>query len=852
MAFPRPQKQRQIGGELVHIAITTHTRKQGLLRKMLTDRRQKSGQDAGLPGESKYGGRPERPENCGDGVVRHLSQLENHVATLSLTAQFTSYREAYEVSLPSDLSSEVRQCVALATLLVKHDPALTLFRTLLSRYEQLHKYVRARATLSLRKSLRRINYPATDGCNTLSDELSSWVCVGWKAENERQETFAEAAVALVKLQLMHDKLLNYTGHNGQRGLNHRLDLIDELCRPIVNRARFHFLDEGILDNEKNKKKRDKSLSAECVRTTSSRLDCLPQWLFSYLTNVISEGPYDLIKEDLQPMIHDLIQKLPNEMPADEDCSDLANTIPIFHSYEACHAYFLTEMVKLGQNILQTRNFFRHPMILDINANPVHLSNAIEQLLLFDSFISCLFAASCNKSQNMVQEKGLAKLAVKKEPPRLIDIFLGLNDILMQWWISLEKDHIFSLLSAASSSEVVEDHLPVSGITDNSSAVKIPLSSVAETFIALLGSARSKANAIGIPDRRREYVSKLIVPLCTRFMDLMHEEASMMRNLLVQRKNGSSPPHDDNLRKNFFCWIEIITGTHIASIALLNDSRNVVILGTDEDLVRVGRSFERLRDAMVDEFGSSFIETILCERAKLVGYLMRCPHMLSSSSANQTAALSPDLNEAVHVLSVVLNVCDAVLRGVHNVFEAAIYRGHKSVAETVGRNYMHKCNAFGFASKAIKSNLAQRLNEKFLEVALDVHEMIPEVRCGGAEQFYFDINVIVGMFFSDQNRELISHSVEAATDNTFSRLIHASTLMTMDFAKLSLLREAIHDLTKSNDAASQAEDCFDEPLTYDTFEVDGTLHEEAKSMLNAKGLLFLEVEDSISILNRRIQ
>jgi hypothetical protein len=91
----------------------------------------------------------------------------------------------------------------------------------------------------------------------------------------------------------------------------RSDVIVELCRPLVEKVRFHFVDSS----------QD--------RITSTRLERLPEWLFGYIREHVFEGgPWDLVVCGFSRIV------------------------------EGASIQFLSEIVQLAQHVLIARNFIR--------------------------------------------------------------------------------------------------------------------------------------------------------------------------------------------------------------------------------------------------------------------------------------------------------------------------------------------------------------------------------------------------------------------------------------------------------------------------------------------------------------
>mmetsp|Transcript_2186 Transcript_2186/g.3348 ORF Transcript_2186/g.3348 Transcript_2186/m.3348 type:complete len:339 (-) Transcript_2186:32-1048(-) len=320
-----------------------------------------------------------------------------------------------------------------------------------------------------------------------------------------------------------------------------------------------------------------------------------------------------------------------------------------------------------------------------------------------------------------------------------------------------------------------------------------LSPRAEMFCALIHSIQCKANVF-LPHSKASYLGHVAVPAYTQFLDAIHDSSTELRGLLSQR--------NVDLDKNLRCWMEIINGTQVASLVLLGD-----VDAQDNDLSRVGRSMERLRDVLVDEFATTFVEKVLMERAKLASYIMRCSHLLSSTAidvSSDTKSLSPDLHQFSIMLTKVLTFCNK----------------HSIDTKAEG--------PLGFAPSAIRIAVSNLVAEKFLEIALDAHGMTPDVELDGAIIFARDVQLVSDMFSPDKS--------------AFIRLIDAAKFMAVPTDKLVTLREAITGLVTVGPEQ--------EPLDFRSFSVDSTLFDSATSMLRAKGFENLYLEDAISILNRR--
>jgi hypothetical protein len=232
-----------------------------------------------------------------------------------------------------------------------------------------------------------------------------------------------------------------------------------------------------------------------------------------------------------------------------------------------------------------------------------------------------------------------------------------------------------------------------------------------------------------------------------------------------------------------------------------------VFAMDDDLTRLGRSLERLRGAMIEDFIADVVETVLMERARLAGYLMRCSHLLSMDAEevdeySNMQDISVDLMETKRLLSIILSVCDRP--------SSLIKEG--SIAS--------------FAPKAVRERVLSVLAEKFLEVALDLQGMTPDLRRPGCCLFARDVRAL---FESSNSRiDLPKHP---------RRVIDIVALM--ESQDLVVLGNTLCNLCGRP-----------APLTEAIFESDGRLYEEAMSMVRAKGHEYVELADVFAVLNRR--
>ena len=344
--------------------------------------------------------------------------------------------------------------------------------------------------------------------------------------------------------------------------------------------------------------------------------------------------------------------------------------------------------------------------------------------------------------------------------------------------------------------------------------------------------------------------------------------------------SSSLVNLDDLSSNIQEWIELINGTHMSGLVLIRQDdwhkqqppsrsqqqQGMVPAGgrggshtttggkswTDHDLARFGQSLERLEMVLVEEFAASFVETILMDRAKLASYLMMASHVLASEnwgddddddnnpmetsfgggSTKQPSLgghdeLSPELKETNVVLAQFLNVCDKAV-GPRSGDSSGQQDGDGDIPSDLPSQVVR------FAPSAMRDHVLNRLADKFMEVALDVHSVTPDIYQTGATVFARDVHTLLGSSVSGDGGSSSSYNELPL----LQRLLDLTRLMSMTTSSLQGLAHALGGLTGG---------VFLDP---EDFASDGTLQQEAMSMIQAKGFKWLELDDVISVLNRR--
>jgi hypothetical protein len=273
--------------------------------------------------------------------------------------------------------------------------------------------------------------------------------------------------------------------------------------------------------------------------------------------------------------------------------------------------------------------------------------------------------------------------------------------------------------------------------------------------------------------------------------------------------------------------------------------------------------------MAEEFTSAFVETILMERAKLASYVMRSPFLLSQpdldsperrkkrdkdmSIHNVNFALSPDLNDSIHVMSVVVKSCNQMMLKLGTMLPS-----DQSSPNKPSNALYHGCRSI---HDALKFAIAQKL----LDIAIDPQGMTPNIFIGGAMQFQHDVMAFDRLFRvgggggAVEKRSAASNIVEPGP---MDRAVTASRLMSLESSQIQAIREAFRALAvpsssagsffsrgMADELAGEFAVC-NERLNVDDFYTDDRLMDEAVSMLEAKGFGELSLDEALSILNRR--
>ena len=493
---------------------------------------------------------------------------------------------------------------------------------------------------------------------------------------------------------------------------------------------------------------------------TDRIDRLPEWIFAYVREQVfpdaTDGPWEFIHYGLTPRVR-----------------------------PGLSLDFVNEMIRLIQWVFGQRNVFRHGTLCGDHSQPVLLCQAIEQLLQFDEFLNRLTGRQSGRVLSFM------------------DIYVAGDEELLHWWLEREREAVFDSLLHG---KVLDNN------KQNDTLPTCRVSPRAELFCSLLRSMKRKATVFSFSG---PYLSHVAAPLCLHFLDAVQDSASTLKTVLFPSRRV---PTAREIQSHVTDWIQLINGTHQSAQLLLHndDDEPVTTKGArsaaaHHDLDRFGQSLERLKQVLVDEFATQFVEHVLLEKAKLASYLMRASHLLATYNTddddnNMDDELSPDLADTHYVLT-------------------AFLQAVQEEEDSMGSIPRHVSDPLWFASRALRDRVLTVISEKFLEVALDWHGTTPEVSVEGARVFGSDLAFLVGDTL--------------VLPPTAMRLLNVTQCLAMPASQLSVMGDALSGL------AGQPP-----PLTEDMFAMDERVYEEAMSMIAAKNILFLQLGDFLSILNRR--
>jgi hypothetical protein len=641
--------------------------------------------------------------------------------------------------------------------------------------ELLHKF---------RVTLQQTHYPNPVACTRLV--LAASTMENNTDDRKALHILIHTAVWLRGLQELFHRL-------SQRIYKRRSDpvldpILLELCRPMVERVRYHFLSHGENDD----------------RPTVVRTDRLPEWLVTFVLEhvlVIHEsadsgdgespyGPWTVVDEVLGPQIYEVFMSVFVTSAASD-----VGSIP-YRTPDSLSVDLANEMIRLVRYVLEEREFFRHTLVAGPSSQPSVLGNAIEQLIRFDRVMKLA------TSPSGTDIKGSSRLI------SLVDVFVAGDDELLSWWLVRERESVFATLDDDYKQQLEPD--------DDT----IIVSPRAEVFAALLRSIQAKA---GVFSFSGPYLHHVASPLSVHFLDAIHETAKEVRQKTVKSKGA---PSSKALRTILRDWMKLINGAHLVTRLLVDVEKERMgpSLSGESDLAQFGRSLERVERVLIEEFTTAFVETILLEKARFAAYLMRCSHTLVAAAATSNVGgdegdeipdVSPELEETVRVLATFVFECNSVMSSFPS-----------STRDTTSGALTTESVAC-YAPRAMRDSVLESVAMQLLDVALDREGMTPDLRRQGC------------IVFARDARALLCSPVALSAPPLVNRLLEVLVVMTMPSRHLTQIGDTLCGLAEQP-----------APLEEEHFTSDLRLYEEASSMIQAKGLVSLELADLLAVLNRR--
>ena len=441
---------------------------------------------------------------------------------------------------------------------------------------------------------------------------------------------------------------------------------------------------------------------------------------------------------------------------------------------------------MARHVLRAKSFFHHPDIVGSACRDrTVVLRGIEQLFLFDDFLmEKLRENRGERDYNVdIHDDGMRDDAYfgggfdfgnsNYLPPKLVDTFMSTDSFLLKWWLEEEQDGTLQNLRQCASVTLLHAQYDQSEESDGGHGLHSPSHEasssdrkqwlyppISELFIVLLHSARWKSNAFSDQKCQQLYTAEVVAPMCSQYLDMIHAEATYLRKRLLARRSRCNFPSDETMTLNVIEWSSLITGTNLVAQAILslhhpleggraigqlrnehgNDSRDELYLD------RVGESMKRLCTAMIDDFTSAFIETIVMERAQLASYMMRAPFMLSEPPIPATSTdhdsfmkkkqchevdridnpPSSDLTNSIHVVSVCVKACNMTALKL------------RKMSSPSSISSLNESSLLEFGCHSICDAIKFAIAQKLLDIAIDPQGMTPEVSLGGAIQFRHDV------------------------------------------------------------------------------------------------------------------
>ena len=749
-----------------------------------------------------------------------------------------------------------------------------------TRYEQYYTHLRARCILELRKYIQLSNYPTVlksavdkddDNDGGGDNDNGTMMAANQQLSLHTSELVHSIIKTLIQTNVWYQSVLNHIQHGqslpmAKKEMNNAKSfiiqpIVIEFMKPIIQRVRYHFLPTASTTTEQG----SQSTTSPIIEEIQKRPEKLLSWVCTYIKDLISESN----------MIHlwDTIQKIVVNVTVDYDFTSPPNV----------HTCFIAEMKQLIQFVLYKHEYMHHlkqiasssslhqlyrdsdngnKNIANKMKNPMVLSQMIENCMKYDADIQQIL-----KESNLKTSSSTPGFDSNNLIPTLTESIIVNDDKLFQWWLECERINSLNALRQHNGTIENDEESTVDPVSSGNTTASLLIMPFTDVFLSLLATFERKLQLIQQYKHKKAFMQKVEVPVCVAYMESMHEKASFLRSKLVPSSrivSSSKVPSSQDLKMNLQKWFHVISGTKLAAQALLQqNSQKFIVVGDNNDdmrrngkndldteRVRIGNSLHKLGGAMIDDLCSAFVEDLLLERTKFASYLMQCAYTVSSSHIDEYHSFHSNeiSSELVEVYRLIKVLCEACLeRG--NLLNPLLGEGFTTgimIDESKGEN-MDRTTRNGKVltlrdiPEDIMTNIAQRIEEKFLEVALDYNEMIPDLHREGSLIFCFDTTQIVSLFLNE-------HQVY------FNRLNNITNLMSMDDTKFVPFRSALRDLLVDPLDALVDDDDHDKRMisssAVERLEQDGTLLNELQSMIFAQGFHSLGIHDAISIMNRR--
>jgi len=260
------------------------------------------------------------------------SRLWMEANNLELANRLLAWSKRTQQLSDESMRSFVTQLYQLQEILMEssHSSKKILDRVWKEEFEPLFQFASTSTLRSLRQELQENKYPSD--CESLLDEWESG------GSDTPVEAIVENCKLVADLSSLRLKVLDMDRISDILDLP-KVDLTAELCRLIVERVKYHFVED------------------EAGNVVTERL---PELLWNYFRQSIFEsGAWELIEDVIAPSI--------------PSSTNLKNN-------------FINEIVRMMQWVMAEKDFFRNDSVAGLESKPFFLSNAVHSLLAADSYL----------------------------------------------------------------------------------------------------------------------------------------------------------------------------------------------------------------------------------------------------------------------------------------------------------------------------------------------------------------------------------------------------------------------------------------------------------------------------------